>query len=54
VNGFPIANPEDVPSVWPDDRFDMIWILRREPDQTAYTFSSVDQRLLSGDVGADA
>ena len=54
VNGFPIANPEDVPSVWPDDRFDMIWILRREPDQTTYTFSSVDQRLLSGDVGADA
>ena len=54
VMGFPIANPEEVPHTWPDDRFDMIWTLRREPGETSYTFSSVDQRLLSGDVGADS
>ena len=54
VRGFPIANPDQVPDEWPDDRFDMIWILRRGADEVSYTFSSVDQRLLSGDVGADS
>ena len=53
VRGFPISNREDVPEQWPDDRFDMIWVLRREPADAEYVFSSVDQRLLSGDVGTD-
>lgn len=54
VRGFPIRNLGDVPAAWPDDRFDMIWVLRREPLESAYTFTSVDQRLLSGDAGVDA
>jgi hypothetical protein len=54
VRGFPIANGAQVPDTWPADRFDMIWILRREPQEFQYTFSSVDQRLLSGDVGTDS
>ncbi len=49
VRGFPIVNPHDVPHHWPDDRFDLVWVLTRDPDATEFTFISVDQRLLDGD-----
>ncbi|MBK7120676.1 MAG: hypothetical protein IPH64_17860 [Comamonadaceae bacterium] len=26
----PIVNPDDVPKHWPDERFDLIWVLVRE------------------------
>jgi len=54
VRGFPIANAEDVPQRWPEDRFDLIWLLRREPGAATYTFSHVYQQLLAGDLGTDA
>jgi hypothetical protein len=50
VRGFPISNADDVPHHWPDDRFDLIWVLTREPSDTEFVFSSVEQRLLDGDV----
>jgi hypothetical protein len=50
VRGFPISNADDVPHHWPDDRFDLIWVLTREPGDTEFEFSSVEQRLLDGDV----
>ena len=53
VGGFPISNRDDLPLHWPDDRFDLIWILSREPDATDYRFSVTTQRLLDGDQGAD-
>ena len=54
VRGFPIVNADDVPHHWPDDRFDLIWVLTRDPADEAYTFSSVDQGLLDGDVISSA
>lgn len=50
VRGFPITNADDVPHHWPDDRFDVIWILSRDADSPEFTFTSIDQRLLDGDV----
>jgi phosphohistidine phosphatase SixA len=38
------------PSHWPEDRFDLIWILeRRDARASTWTFSQVAQRLLPGD-----
>jgi len=54
VRGFPIGNAEDVPARWPQDRFDLIWLLRREPGAANYIFSHVDQQLLAGDQGIQA
>jgi hypothetical protein len=36
------------PGAWPDDRFDVVWILTAAPD--AYLFASTDQSLLQGDA----
>jgi hypothetical protein len=44
---FPLHNPEDVPKAWPEDRFDLIWVLQNEGD--AYRFSVIPQMLLPGD-----
>lgn len=50
VRGFPIVNADEVPHHWPDDRFDLIWVLTREKGDEAYVFTSIDQSLLDGDV----
>ena len=47
LSHLPIANHGDVPSAWPEERFDLIWVLTRSGD--AYTFAQVDQDLLDGD-----
>jgi hypothetical protein len=49
VAGFPVRNAADVPSVWPPDRFDLIWLLTRVDDAPTYEFSEVSQLLLAGD-----
>jgi hypothetical protein len=36
------------PSTWPDDRFDMVWILT--PRDDGYDFVQIDQSLLAGDA----
>ncbi len=40
------------PVHWPDDRFDLIWILERNAPCAGWSFSQVSQRLLPGD-GSD-
>ncbi len=52
VRSFPLANPHEVPQSWPDDRFDLYWILTSEQGPTTgyYRFSAVPQRLLAGDA----
>lgn len=50
VRRFPIVNAEDVPQQWPADRFDLIWVLARNPEDDAYTFTVVNQGLLDGDA----
>ena len=50
VAAFPVSNASDVPDHWPEERFDLIWVLTREPgDQLSYRFSVVPQGLLTGD-----
>lgn len=49
---FPIANRDDVPAKWPEDRFDLIWVLVRKPDAPEYQFLAVPQGLLHGDAPA--
>ena len=46
---FPLADPDAVPKAWPDDRFDLIWCLRRTPDGD-YAFSVAAQDLLADDA----
>ena len=52
VGHFPVSNPGDVPVHWPEKRFDLIWVLVREPgDHLAYRFIVVPQGLLVDDRG---
>jgi hypothetical protein len=37
------------PAHWPDDRFDLIWILERAAPRAAWSFSQLTQGLLPGD-----
>lgn len=46
----PITNFGDVPAFWPDDRFDVIWRFDRDEQMGKWTFSSLDQQLLAGDL----
>jgi len=46
---FPVANMNDVPSAWPEERFDLVWVLKRDVDSMHYTFSQLNQKLLDGD-----
>ena len=49
---FTISNIADVPKEWPQDRFDLIWVLTKSSEVDAYLFTSVNQQLLSGDLPA--
>lgn len=48
LSHFPIGNAHDVPKAWPDDRFDLIWVLT-DDGQGRYSFSQVAQDLLADD-----
>ena len=51
VRHFPLVNPDDVPHRWPDERFDLIWILLREPgSELRYRFVVIPQMLLADDL----
>ncbi len=51
VGHFPIVNIDDVPKHWPDERFDLIWVLVRQPGaEPKYRFVVVPQMLLADDV----
>jgi hypothetical protein len=45
-----VGHPAVVPTVWPDDRFDIVWVLERPTPGAAFTFRQVPQLLLAGDV----
>lgn len=44
----PVVPGTEVPTAWPDDRFDLIWCFTSDPGG-AYEFSLLPQSLLSGD-----
>ena len=48
VHAFPLVNPADVPQRWPEDRFDLIWLL--VPTEHGYQWREVEQDLLHGDA----
>jgi hypothetical protein len=51
VRHFPIVNHSDVPKHWPDERFDLIWVLVRQPGtELSYRFVAVPQMLLADDA----
>jgi hypothetical protein len=37
------------PQTWPDSRYDLVWVLDREPHSAAWKFTQVPQMLLPGD-----
>ena len=45
-----VESPGPVPSAWPDDRFDVVWVLERPSATMPFTFRQVPQLLLAGDV----
>lgn len=49
---FPIANSNDIPKSWPEDRFDLIWVL--SPSDGGYRWQQVPQALLEGDAAEAA
>ena len=48
ILGGPGASPV-VPAVWPDDRFDVVWVFERSDGTPALVFRQLPQLLLSGD-----
>ena len=46
----PVANRGDVPTSWSDDRFDVIWRFDLDEQMGKWTFTSLDQQLLAGDL----
>jgi len=50
VAGFPTVDGAAIPSVWPDDRFDVLWTLTLDPVAGRYVFGQVPQQLLDGDT----
>jgi hypothetical protein len=43
------GQPPLTPDVWPDDRFDVVWVLERGADSDGFQFRQVAQRALAGD-----
>lgn len=52
VRSFPLTNPEQVPGEWPEDRFDLIWVLI--PSGEDYAWRQIEQDLLHGDAPQQA
>jgi hypothetical protein len=46
----PVRNAAEIPKVWPEDRFDLLWVLSRNSDAEDYTFSIVPQLILQQDL----
>lgn len=47
ARAFPLASGVDVPHTWPEDRFDLYWVLT--PGDAGYTLTILPQQLLAGD-----
>jgi len=46
----PVSNRAEIPSHWPEDRFDLIWVLSKAPGESDYHFDVAAQNLLDGDL----
>jgi hypothetical protein len=44
-----VGDPASVPSVWPDDRYDVIWVLEPAPSSGGLLLRQIPELLLSGD-----
>ena len=44
-----VGTSAGVPQVWPDDRFDLVWVFEPVPGRSTYRFRQVSQVLLAGD-----
>jgi hypothetical protein len=38
------------PAIWPEERFDMVWVFDLHPSTSTYGFAQVPQKLLAGDL----
>ena|SRR5215510_2648631 len=45
-----LGHDKNVPSIWPEDRFDMIWVFDLDGRSGKYKFKQVPQKLLGGDL----
>jgi broad specificity phosphatase PhoE len=48
ANGL-LGDEKTVPQQWPEDRYDMVWVLDLDPTSGRYNFKQVPQLLLMGD-----
>jgi len=46
-----LATKKNVPALWPEDRYDMVWVFDLDPSSGEYRFKQVPQKLLAGDLG---
>ena len=44
-----VGGPGIVPTTWPDDRFDIVWVFERRDADSDFAFRQVPQLLLHGD-----
>ena len=47
---FDIENAAEIPTAWPEDRFDLLWVLTRKNSDAPFVWSAVNQGLLEGDL----
>ena len=45
-----VGNETTCPQSWPDERFDLLWVLERRDLSSGWSFQQIPQQLLSGDV----
>jgi len=46
-----LGTKKNVPALWPEDRYDMVWVFDLDPSSGVYHFKQVPQKLLAGDLG---
>ena len=44
-----LGKAEEIPSIWPEHRFDLVWVFDRRQDLPGWTFQQVPQMPLAGD-----
>jgi hypothetical protein len=49
ARAIPTVDATTIPTVWPDDRFDVVWTFTLNPTGR-YVFGQVPQQLLPGDT----
>jgi hypothetical protein len=49
IASYTLGTQKGVPQLWPEDRFDMIWVFDLDLRSGSYKFRQIPQRLLMGD-----